>query len=108
MGVNPCALCVFGLCGNKETANDLHKHKPLNILLCKRYGLCLLLTVFILTSLISLTLSIYVVIVYHVSTSFIQPENITTNGNMQIATIQSVSAHIDWKAIEHANPNHII
>lgn len=93
---------------HKETANDLHKRKPLNILLCKRYGLCLLLTVFILTSLISLTLSIYVVIVYHVSTSFIQPENITTNGNMQIATIQSVSAHIDWKAIEHANPNNII
>ena len=93
---------------HKETTDDLNKHKPLNILLCKGYGLCLLLTVFILTSLISLTLSIYVVIVYHVSTSFIQPENITTNGNMQIATIQSVSAHIDWKAIEHVNPNNIV
>jgi hypothetical protein len=27
---------------------------------------------------------------------------------MQIATIQSVSAHIDWKAIEHVNPNNIV
>lgn len=91
---------------NKEIASDSHRHKPFNILPCKMNWLCLLLIVFI--PLISLALSIYVVIVYHVSTSFIKPENITTGGNMQRETIQSVSVHIDWEAIAHANPNNIV
>lgn len=91
---------------NKEKTNDSHRHKSFNILLFKIYWLCL--AVSMLISLISLTLSIYVVIVCHVSTSFIKPENITTSGIMQRETIQSVSLHIDWKAIVHANPNNIV